>query len=170
MVFAHIPSGYLLANLFVQKRKWPTWLLWLGMLGATFPDFDILLAEFTTHDMIGHRVSPMHFPIVWALVAAILLTIILLTKQKSWLPAWGVFFSAAMLHLVLDTLVGDIYWLAPFSWTPIHIISIPSHHAWWLADHVLHWSFLFEIGIIVAAAIIFFRGGYRDLFDLPKRK
>jgi hypothetical protein len=168
MIFAHIPAGYLLANVFVKHRGWLTWLLWVGMIGGTFPDIDILFDVLRQRDFMGHHISLMHFPVFWSLLAAIALILILLSRRKRWLPIWGVFFSAVFLHLILDTLVGGMYWLAPLSWTPIHLITIPTQRAWWVADFVLHWSFVFEVAIIASAAIVFFRGGCRELFELQK--
>ncbi len=169
MVFAHIPAGYLLANEFVKRRRWPTILLWVGMIGGTFPDIDILYAQVTNREFLDHHVFLTHLPVFWFLLAAIVLTIILLARRTSWLPAWAVFFSAVILHLVLDTIITDTYWLAPFSWAPFRLVTVPDRYSWWLLNNVFHWSFLFEIAIIAAAAVVFFRGGWRDLFGIEKK-
>jgi inner membrane protein len=166
MIFAHIPAGYLLADAFVKRRKWPARLLWVGMLGGTFPDIDILYDLARYGEFGGHRHSIMHYPVVWTLIAAICLVIALLRRRPNGLRVWTVFFSTVYLHFILDTAIGYIYWLAPFSWMRISVIEIPPTHTFWLWDSVLHWSFPIELVIITAAAVVFFRGGWRDLFGV----
>jgi hypothetical protein len=166
MIFAHIPAGYLLANEFVKRRKWPAWLLWVGMLGGTFPDIDILYDLATEGQFVGHRHSIMHYPVVWALAAAICLVVALIRRRPNGLRLWAVFFSTVFLHLVLDTVIGYIYWLAPISRVRVSIIDIPDTHTFWLWNSVFHWSFVIELTIIAAAAIVFFRGGWRQLFGV----
>lgn len=170
MIFAHIPAGYLLANEFVKRRRWPTILLWVGMLGGTFPDIDIVYSQYVTNGFLGHHLYFTHFPSVWFLLAAISLTIILLADRRDWIPAWAVFFTAAILHIALDGLIGHVYWFAPFSWTSYGPSEGPARFDWWLLNDVFRLRFLLEILIIAGAAFVFFKGGWRDLFDLPREE
>jgi len=165
MVFAHIPAGYVLAHILVKRNRWPKILLWVGMLGGTFPDIDILYGQYIAKDFAGHRLYLTHFPSVWILIAAIVLTITILADRRDWMRAWAVFFSAAFLHIVLDWVVGDIFIFAPFSWKIFNLIPPPpGQYGWWLLNHITNPAFFLEIAIVITAAIIFFRGGYKDLF------
>jgi hypothetical protein len=57
-----------------------------------------------------------------------------------------------------------MYWLAPFSYATFGVPPSPDRFHWWLLNDVLRWQFIPEIAIILTAAVLFFRGGYRDLF------
>jgi len=57
-------------------------------------------------------------------------------------------------HLLLDSVVGDIYWLAPFSGKPYSMFTVPAlYHPWWL-NFILHWSFAFELALLAWAAVL----------------
>lgn len=53
-------------------------------------------------------------------------------------------------HLLLDTIVGDIWWLYPYVDTPFALFVVPSlYRPWWL-NFVLHWSFMVEVAVTAA--------------------
>jgi membrane-bound metal-dependent hydrolase YbcI (DUF457 family) len=169
MIFAHIPAGYLLADAFVRRKRWPKILLWVGMIGGTFPDIDIIYARFVAPDFFGHRHYLTHLPSVWLLLAAIALVAIILTNRRAWLKTWAVFFSAVLLHIFLDWIVGRVYLFAPFSWNAYGLLpEAPACEGVWLVCDMLRPAFLLEILIIAAAAIRFFRGGYKNLFGAER--
>jgi inner membrane protein len=63
------------------------------------------------------------------------------------------FLANVALHLALDTYVGGIAWLYPWSTHEFRLFSLPPVHAWWEANFLLHWTFLAEIALCVAAAM-----------------
>jgi inner membrane protein len=58
--------------------------------------------------------------------------------------------------MVLDSIVGDIAWLAPFSDERFALFEVPAiFKPWWL-NFVLHWSFALEL-VLVASAVYCWR-------------
>ena len=56
-------------------------------------------------------------------------------------------------HLLLDTIVGDIYWRAPFAYEATSLFVVPAlYHPWWL-NFILHWSFAFELALLAWAFV-----------------
>jgi inner membrane protein len=63
-----------------------------------------------------------------------------------------------MVHLCLDSIVGDIWWLAPFVDRPFSLFTVPAlYQPWWL-NFLLHWSFGLELGLVVWAVFVWQRG------------
>ncbi|GHT96641.1 hypothetical protein AGMMS49545_22150 [Betaproteobacteria bacterium] len=64
---------------------------------------------------------------------------------KAWTFAALLFCSAALVHIILDTLVGDIWWLAPFYDKPYALFTVPARFFPWWLNFFLHWSFVAEL-------------------------
>jgi hypothetical protein len=60
-----------------------------------------------------------------------------------------------MLHLVLDSFVGDIWWFAPFIDRPYAMFTVPAIYTPWWLNFFLHWTFAVELGICVWALLIY---------------
>jgi hypothetical protein len=111
-------------------------------MGALAPDLDMLwwlASGGHTH----HHDYPTHFPSVWLgglLVSALLRS-----------PAGGGFAANGLLHLVLDSLVGDIAWLAPFSMQRASLFVVTDRFDPWWLNFVLHWTFGLELALCGAA-------------------
>ena len=62
----------------------------------------------------------------------------------------GLVFSAGgLLHLLLDSIVGDIWWLAPIEDQPYALFTAPAvYESWWL-NFILHWSFALEVLVVL---------------------
>jgi hypothetical protein len=56
---------------------------------------------------------------------------------------------------VLDTHVGHIRWMAPFSDRWIVFFHVPSLHHPKILKFVFHWTFVFEIALVVSAIYVF---------------
>ncbi len=55
------------------------------------------------------------------------------------------------MHMLLDSIVGDIWWFAPFVDQPYALFTVEAvYKPWWL-NFILHWSFAIEIGILLWA-------------------
>ncbi|CUR46968.1 hypothetical protein Q668_03800 [Alcanivorax sp. PN-3] len=54
----------------------------------------------------------------------------------------------------LDTIVGDIWWLAPFIDKPYALFTVPAVYRPWWPNFVLYWSFALEIAIAVWALLV----------------
>lgn len=69
--------------------------------------------------------------------------------------AW--FMAAWMLHLCLDTIVGDIMWQWPFSDRLFHLATVTPTDHHYVVTFMLHWSFLIEIAIWILAITLFLK-------------
>ena len=60
-------------------------------------------------------------------------------------PLAFMFCLAGFGHMLLDSIVGDIWWLAPFVNQPFVLFTVPAlYQPWWL-NFILHWSFGLEL-------------------------
>ena len=62
-----------------------------------------------------------------------------------------------ILHLLLDTIAGQIRWAWPFSNQAIQLVDIPPTHTWWVMSFIFHWTFCLEVGLIIIALLLFFK-------------
>lgn len=151
MLTAHLPAGYVLARgLRVPNRR----ALGAAIVGSILPDFDLIFFYFVDNASFHHHRYWVHIPAFWAAVAV-------LTLPFAWRTTWRTpalfFFAAIFLHLVLDSLVGDIMWLAPFDDGLYALFTVPPRYGHWITSFVLHWTFLAEVAIWVIAATLYFR-------------
>ena len=152
MILAHLPSGYLLARGAGHRRGV---MLTAALLGAVLPDFDMIWFWFVDHSVHHHRFWP-HIPAVWAGIAAITLTLAH-KLRPAWFAPLAMGFAGVLLHLILDTWVGDVMWLWPYSDTFIYLFTVPATQSHWVLSFLLHWTALAELAVILAAALVFFR-------------
>lgn len=161
MFIAHIPSGYVFSTMLVERarnlRVSASAVITSGVIGALAPDFDMAYFYLFDHRQTHHHKYFSHWPIVWlTLLAASAVWLRLSRSSKASLLAL-VFCSGCMLHLVLDSLVGDIWWCAPFVDRPFAMFDVPAiFEPWWL-NFILHWSFGVELAICLWAWLIYRR-------------
>ena len=68
-----------------------------------------------------------------------------------------IFSLNGFVHMLLDTVVGDIWWFAPFVDKPFALFSVASvYKPWWL-NFILHWTILLEIAICLWAFLLWRR-------------
>lgn len=151
MITAHLPAGYILGQSLDRPERA---VFAAALLGAVFPDFDFLFYIFVDHGRIHHHRYWVHIPFFWAIVSAVALPLLWRTRAR-W-PAVA-FLGAVFLHLILDTVVGDIMWGAPFSDRLVSLIAVPPAHDFWLWSFVFHWTFLLEILIWLMALLVWRR-------------
>ena len=72
-----------------------------------------------------------------------------------------VFLASIFVHLALDSMVGAISWLWPWDNRPFSFFEVPATRSHWVWSFMLHWTFLAEVAIWLAAATLFFRGRRR---------
>lgn len=161
MFIAHAPSGYLLATQFVDRaRTLPvraSVAVAAGVIGALAPDFDMLWFYLVDARQTHHHKYISHWPVLWLS----LLLLALLWRHTRPLGAGaavlGIFSAGGLLHMVLDSVVGDIWWFAPFIDRPFALFTVPALHTPWWLNFLLHWSFALELAICVGAVITFRR-------------
>jgi inner membrane protein len=168
MLIAHAPAGYLLARLLsrtMQRNtvssegnvKWHYTFIAAGILGGIFPDFD-LGYQFLFDPLVdSHHSYFTHLPVFWLAAWCILFGIGTGLKNRSFMALSTIFCLSAGLHLVFDTLTGVIYWFYPISGKGINMFKVADVHVWWVHNYMYHWTFLFEIGIVMVAMTVFLR-------------
>lgn len=124
MITAHAPAGYIGAQLLyrlkpatVSARAWSLY----GVASGLLPDIDMLWFYLVDHGHVHHHRYPTHWPLLWllALVGA------LHYWRKTRRPAAAVALLVAvngMVHMLLDSIVGDIFWLMPWCDTPFSFV------------------------------------------------
>ena len=145
MLTAHLPSGYLLAR--GLPRTIPA-LLPVALVGAVFPDLDMIWFHLVDDRAFHHHRYWVHIPAFWLAVAAITLPL------AAWLGhvrTAAVFFAAILLHLILDSIGGGILWVAPVNDHLYTLVTVPATHGHWVTNFILHWTFLAELAIWLAA-------------------
>jgi inner membrane protein len=156
---AHAPSGYIVAQkliAFYRERDLPLpsrAIIAIAMLGALAPDFDLLYGYLWDHGQTHHHRYWTHWPIVWFALSGFWVAGFYMCRAR-W--AWGMalFCACGCLHIVLDTLVGDIWWLAPFQDRPYALFTVPARFSPWWLNFFLHWSFAAELAICAWAATL----------------
>ena len=158
MLTAHLPSGYLLAKSWPRRSKA---LMATALLGAVFPDFDMLWFYLVDHRAFHHHHYWVHIPAFWAMVAFVAAPVLRLIWPRA-LPYGLLFLAGIFLHLVLDTLTGAIAWNWPLSDHLYVLFEIPPRQANWVMSFILHWTFLAEIAIWLAAFLVWCRARAGD--------
>ncbi|GLP87845.1 metal-dependent hydrolase [Tritonibacter mobilis] len=155
MLTAHLPSGYILAQ--VPRRTFPG-LLPVALIGAVFPDLDMIWFYFVDDRAFHHHRYWVHVPAFWAGVALVTLPLIGFFARR-WLNAALVFFAAIFMHLVLDSIGGGIMWLAPLDDRLMSLTVVPATQDHWVLSFLLHWTFLLELAIWGLALTLWLRRG-----------
>lgn len=151
MFIAHAPSGYLLAVTLIERvrngRDYSSALMLAAVFGALAPDLDMIYFYLVDQRQTHHHKYFSHWPIVWlALGTASALWACRSAGSIRALSA-AAFALGGLVHLVLDSLVGDIWWLAPVIDKPYALFTVAAvFKPWWL-NFVLHWSFAAELAI-----------------------
>jgi len=164
MFVAHLPAGYILTRRLIDrapKADLSDWsLLAVGLVSAILPDFDLLYFYLVDHRQTLHHLYWPHLPLFWLGPAVVSLAVCARIGNRRLTLAVTVFYANIFLHLLLDTVVGNIYWLHPFYAESFSLFEVPARHAWWVWNFILHWSFGLEL-LICAWALAVYRQAAR---------
>lgn len=128
-----------------------------GIVGAISPDFDLLFFYLVDHRQVHHHKYPSHWPITWLILSAACALLLRLSSKRKTAFIALVFCLGGMLHTVLDSIVGDIWWFAPFVDKAYSLITVHAvYKPWWL-NFILNWSFAGEIVICTWALLLYRR-------------
>lgn len=153
MIIGHLPAGYILAKLShrysaTRIGNYRAFMSW-GIFGAMAPDLDMLYFHLIDHGRTHHHKYFPHFPLIW--FALIVLSACLFTRKtrRSTIGCYSLIFSVSgFMHLILDSIVGDIWWLAPYVDQPFALATVPARwQPWWL-NFIFHWSFTLELAVV----------------------
>lgn len=137
-MIAHLPAGYLVTRLLPPAP----WRMTAGLLGSVAPDLDMLW-WLATGGHTHHHAYVTHFPSVWLLG--------LLGSALARSPMGLAFTLNGLVHMALDTVVGDIAWLAPLDHRRMSLMVVTDRYDPWWLNFVLHGSFALELALVAAA-------------------
>jgi len=158
MFIGHTPAGYIITTLILNRlpnSDKNIALLWIGIIASVAPDLDMFYFYLFDHQQHLHHSYWTHLPIYWVGITSILVIIAIIIKNRFFLVATIIGSINIFGHMVLDTIVGNIRWLYPFSITDIVMFKVPARYDWWVWNFFLHWTFIFELAVITMALIIF---------------
>ncbi len=153
MFIGHLPAGYLLTR-FIQKAFNTQKYLWVGLVASALPDIDMLYFYFIDDRQTLHHQYFTHVPLVWIALWVVVALVATLFQKRAALIIATIFFANLILHFALDSIVGGISWLAPFSTVTTTLFTVPATHNFWVWSFVFHWTFLLEIIVIIAATAL----------------
>jgi inner membrane protein len=161
MIIGHAPSGYIAATLLhgrlfssgVSARAF----IIASVLGAVAPDLDMLYFHLIDQRQHHHHSYFSHWPVVWLGLLALSLLLLRLRRGSQAAMLAVAFSGMGVLHLLLDSIVGDIWWFAPLLDQPFALFSVPAlYKPWWL-NFLLHWSFALELALWLWALLLYRR-------------
>ncbi len=147
MITAHLPSGYILARV---NRRPSKPVFWACLLGAVWPDLDLLFFYFVDGRAVHHHRYWVHAPGFWLILLAVA-TPLALRLPAALKQAVFWFFAAWLTHLCLDSVAGGIMWLWPFSEQMFSLSTVQPTHTHFILSFMAHWSFMLEIMIWLVA-------------------
>jgi len=161
MFIAHIPSGYIFSSILVERiRNLPasaSAVVVSGVIGALAPDLDMAYFYLIDHHQTHHHRYFSHWPIIWLILLIASAVWLLLSRASKRAFLCLVFCLGCLLHLGLDSFVGDIWWLAPIVNRPYAMFVVPALFRPWWVNFILHWSFAVELVICIWSLIIYKR-------------
>lgn len=170
MIIAHLPAGYIVSTLLfprlqnygVSRQSF----MRAGLFGAVAPDLDMIYFYCFDDRAHPHHSYYSHFPMVWLLLLILSAFWLHAAKRKE-LPVLAMIFTAnGLLHMFLDFIASNIYWLAPFVNKPFSLITVPRvYEPWWL-NFILHRAFGVEIAIVAVAIYLWRRDVRRETLSL----
>lgn len=152
MFIGHLPAGYISAKLllkqFADTGVSTKFFILAGALGGIAPDLDMFYFYLIDNRQNHHHTYWPHYPVLWLTILAASSIWFKLANNKS-APALAVIFSiSGSIHMLLDSIVGDIWWFAPFIDKPFALFTVEAvYKPWWL-NFILHWSFALEILVL----------------------
>ena len=159
MIIGHAPSGYITAKLllrnFTGRGVSPKWFLIAGVIGALAPDLDMIYFHLVDHRQHHHHTYFPHFPILWLCLLMLTFAWLRINRASKAAALAFVFCLGGFIHMILDSVVGDIGWFSPFIDRPFSMFTVPAlYKPWWL-NFILHWSFGLELSLWIWAFLIY---------------
>ena len=130
-------------------------MIWACILGAIFPDFDLIWFYFVDDRAFHHHRYWVHAPGFWLMILAVI-TPLALRLRAPFRQAAFWFMAAWFMHICLDTVVGDIMWLWPYSDQLYRLATVEATHSHFILSFMAHWSFTLEVVIWLLAGWLFF--------------
>ncbi len=150
MFIGHLPGAYLIFR--ATTPNLGKLAFGAAMLGAVAPDIDMLWFYLVDNRGHHHHSYLTHRPIIWAgfLLCGALLRI-WATRAGTALAFFG---AGGLVHMVLDSITGEVAWLWPFSSVTHPLVAVQATHSHWILSFLNHWTFKVEIVITVIALCV----------------
>jgi inner membrane protein len=157
MFVAHIPAGYLLSRYLSRGHEDRKALILTGVVASVLPDTDLLWFYLVDNRQTVHHAYVFHWPLFWVACAASAWAVARIMNWTRLYPFIRVALACLLLHMVLDSIAAEILWLKPFADLEVNLVKVPARYGWWVWNFVLHWTFLLELAIVLAAGITLWR-------------
>lgn len=149
MFIGHLPAGYvsvkLLYKQFANTGVAARYFVLAGMIGAVAPDLDMFYFYLIDNRQNHHHTYWPHFPALWLAFLVASSTWFICTTKKAGASLALIFSMSGIVHMLLDSIVGDVWWFAPLIDKSYAIFTVEAiYEPWWL-NFILHWSFALEI-------------------------
>lgn len=156
MFIAHLPAGFLLTHWLQNKLKTKKF-LWVGLLASILPDIDMFYFYLVDNRQTLHHHYWTHLPLFWIALGIFFILVAKIFNKRELFIITIIAFANIILHLVLDSIVSGINWLYPFIDDDVFLFTVPAKYNFWAWSFVLHWTFLFEVIAIIAAAVLLYK-------------
>jgi hypothetical protein len=159
MIIGHAPAGYI-TGVLLSKRicaLGPARIAFLiaAVSGAIAPDVDMLYFHLLDHRQHHHHTYFTHWPVVWLACTAVALAWMHKRGNSRRAPLAFVFCLGGLIHMLLDSVVGHIWWLAPLVDRPFALWTVPAVYTPWWLNFLLHWSFALELALCASAWMLY---------------
>ena len=118
MIIAHTFAGYIISDKLLKIVNHGSLssniFILSGMLGAIAPDIDLIYFYPIDNKQHHHHSYFTHLPISWLILLAISIICSKL-KPSNFSLLFFIFTLNGLLHLLLDSMSGQIKWLLPFN-------------------------------------------------------
>ncbi|KPJ94952.1 MAG: hypothetical protein AMJ53_04040 [Gammaproteobacteria bacterium SG8_11] len=161
MFIAHLPAGYLITRYYLRNTR-PRlayassmkYYVMFGLSCSVLPDFDLIYFYLIDHRQHTHHTYWTHIPLFWVLLTTLLYFSVKAVFKKDIGTACVILLINTELHMLLDSVAGGIYWLYPFAEVKYSLFEVTAQFDWWVWNFIIHWTFVFELILVVAAAYI----------------
>ena len=157
MICAHLPAAYLLTKTSEKIFKIKLNLI-IALIAGITPDLDLIYFYLIDNCQHLHHSYWTHIPFYWI---AIYFLMLFISKYRAGV---NLFFANILLHLMLDTHVGQIKWLFPFRDQYYYLFTVESYFGPSIFNYFIHWTFCIEIIITIIAIIVFSQTNKFNLF------
>lgn len=154
MFVAHLPAGYIVARYLAPRLSPAIGLktaVFAGMLGAIAPDFDLFYAYLIDHGQRHHHRYWTHWPLTWIALLMLIAVGWRRFRHSALVAAALVFALNGFGHTLLDSIVGDIWWLYPMVGRPYSLFHVANRYEPWWINFIANPSFLLELAILAYA-------------------
>lgn len=162
MFIGHLPAGYICTTLLfklkpfrnLSRNKKRIYFL-AGMIGSVFPDIDIFYFYFADGKQNVHHSYWTHIPSFWLMILCSHLLLSKIMRNKRTRDIIIFFIANVFIHLLLDTIVGGIFWLYPFSQKMFTLLTVPAKSTSWFFNFLFYWTISIEGALVLLATFVY---------------